>query len=133
GLVARTASSDLTAPVATITTTSGQTVAGGSSFTINGTASDVAGLVAGIEVSTDGGVTWHPATLLTPTTWTYSFVPNTLASLSILARATDDSANRGASSSPITLNMQANSTVSIFSPLIEPLRVDAQDPSSIEV
>ena len=30
--------------------------------TIQGTASDVGGVVAGVEVSTDGGTTWHRAT-----------------------------------------------------------------------
>ena len=41
----------------------GTTVADGAQVTITGTASDTGGgVVAGVEVSTDGGTTWHPAT-----------------------------------------------------------------------
>ena len=40
--------------------------------TISGTASDTGGgVVAGVEVSTDGGTTWHPAT--GTTSWTYTW------------------------------------------------------------
>ena len=48
----------------------GHDVADGSSVTITGTATDAGGgVVAGVEVSTDGGTTWHPAT--GTTNWTY--------------------------------------------------------------
>ena len=41
--------------------------------TVTGTASDSGGgVVAGVEVSTDGGTTWHPAT--GTTSWTYSWL-----------------------------------------------------------
>ena len=41
-----------------------------------GTASDAGGgVVAGVEVSTDGGTTWHPAT--GTTNWTYTWIVNT--------------------------------------------------------
>ena len=39
--------------------------------TISGTATDAGGQVAGVEVSTDGGSTWHPAT--GTTSWSYSW------------------------------------------------------------
>ena len=62
-LVLAQASSDHTAPTAAITSPIGGTsVNQGQNVTITGTASDVGGRVAGIEVSTDGGTTWHPAT-----------------------------------------------------------------------
>ena len=39
----------------------------GSATTVTGTATDAGGgVVAGVEVSTDGGATWHPATLTPP-------------------------------------------------------------------
>ena len=62
GLVAATASTDTHAPTATITAPPA-TVADGSQITITGTATDTGGgVVGGVEVSTDGGSTWHPAT-----------------------------------------------------------------------
>ena len=59
-----TASTDTTAPTSTITSpASGTTFADGTVVTIPGTATDTGGgVVAGVEVSTDGGTTWHPAT-----------------------------------------------------------------------
>ena len=56
-----------------------------------GTASDVGGVVAGVEVSTDGGSTWHPAT--GTTTWTYNYVQHGVGAQTIQVRAIDDSGN----------------------------------------
>ena len=33
----------------------------GQSVTVTGTATDVGGVIAGVDVSTDGGKTWHPS------------------------------------------------------------------------
>ena len=49
--------------------------------------------VAGVEVSTDGGATWHPAT--GTTTWTYTYVQRAAARSRSRSRAIDDSANIG--------------------------------------
>ena len=71
-------------------------IANGATVTVTGTATDVGGgVVAGVEVSTDGGATWHPATGHhrrgpTPTSSTAS------AATPIKVRAIDDSANIGA-------------------------------------
>ena len=53
-------------------------------MTITGTATDTGGgVVAGVEVSTDGGTTWHPATIMTApatsVTWTYTVDRRTAA------------------------------------------------------
>ena len=48
-------------------------------------------MVGGIEVSVDGGVTWHPAT--GRGTWSYSWLPVGAATVTIKSRAADDSAN----------------------------------------
>ena len=66
GLTPATASTDTTAPTSTITSPSqGATLADGSAVTISGTATDAGGgVVAGVEVSTDGGSTWHPVTTM---------------------------------------------------------------------
>ena len=65
-------------------------------MTITGTASDSGGQVGGVEVSTDGGVTWHPA--VGRTSWTYVWLPTVVGSTSLRARAVDDSANLGTAS-----------------------------------
>src|SRR5262249_20324830 len=77
GLVQTTRSTDLTRPTSVITSP-----AGGAGFqagvpvTITGTATDAGGGgVGGVEVSTDGGWTWHPAS--GRGTWTYTWIPAT--------------------------------------------------------
>ncbi|GAA3796642.1 DUF4082 domain-containing protein [Cellulomonas soli] len=93
-LVAATASSDTTAPVVQVTSpTAGAAVANGTSLTVSGTATDAGGRVAGVEVSLDGGTTWHPAT--GTATWTYTGVLSGNGAVQVLARGIDDSANIG--------------------------------------
>jgi hypothetical protein len=104
GLVAATASTDTTAPSVTITApASGAAIANGATVTVTGTASDVGGQVAGVEVSTDGGTTWHPAT--GTTSWTYTYTQHGLGAAPITARATDDSANLGPAASPLSVTV----------------------------
>ena len=92
GLVATSASTDTTPPVSTITSPApGANIANGSVVTISGTATDVGGQVAGVEVSTDGGTTWHPAT--GRANWTYSWGVQAAGNVTILSRAVDDSGN----------------------------------------
>ncbi|MCX2749958.1 hypothetical protein OOZ51_19405, partial [Arthrobacter sp. MI7-26] len=56
GLTAATGSTDVTPPTSTIAAPSfGANIADGTIVTISGTATDVGGVVAGVEVSTDGG------------------------------------------------------------------------------
>ncbi len=92
GLVAATASTDTTAPTSTITSpAAGATVTGNSPIDITGTAADVGGIVANVEVSLDNGVTWRPAT--GRTSWTFSWTTPSTGSLVISVRAVDDSGN----------------------------------------
>ena len=95
GLVAATRSTDTTAPTVAISTpAAGATVPNGQTRTDTGTASDSGGgRVAGVEVSTDDGQTWHAAT--GTTSWSYSFVQHGLGSTPVRVRAMDDSANIG--------------------------------------
>ena len=91
-LVAAVASTDNTAPVSVITSpANGAAIPQGVTFTITGTASDVGGVVAGVEVSVDGGVTWHAAT--GTTSWTYDWLPGALGPVTIKSRAFDDIGN----------------------------------------
>jgi len=90
GLTAATASTDTTPPTSTITSpTGGGSVPPSSSITISGTASDTGGVVAGVEISTDGGTTWHPAS--GTTSWSYHWRTPSSGSVTIKTRATDDS------------------------------------------
>jgi hypothetical protein len=80
GVTPATASTDTTPPTSTITSpTQSATLSDGSAVTITGTAIDAGGgVVAGVEVSTDGGTTWHPVTTMSPAntsaTWSYSWI-----------------------------------------------------------
>src|SRR3546814_611048 len=129
GLTAATASSDTTAPTTVILTPSpGQTVAHGSSVTVTGTASDAGGVVAGVEVSTDGGDTWHPAE--GTTSWSYSYIQQGSTQGTILARAIDDSANFSREG--------ASRTVAVTGPYTvfgaeTPTVASAEDPDPVEV
>ena len=91
GLTAATASTDTVAPTSTITAPSpGASVSTGSTVTISGTASDGGGgVVAGVEVTFDGGATWHPAT--GTTSWSYAWRPTRAGTATIRSRAVDDS------------------------------------------
>src|SRR4051794_26950440 len=130
GLTAVSQSTDTTAPNSTISSPSaGAAVADGSTVTISGTASDAGGQVAGIEVSTDGGSTWHPAT--GTTSWSYSWNAHGSPTATIMSRATDDSGNVESSSPSATVNvgcpctMQGSNTT--------PWTLDEQDVSPVEV
>jgi hypothetical protein len=131
-LTAATASTDTVAPTATISTPT-QTVADGAKITISGTATDVGGgVVAGIEVSTDNGVTWHPATTGTAS-WTYSWTAHGNPSTVIKARATDDSANIGVASAGLTINVSCSCSIWGTTTAPPSLDIDSADPSPVEL
>jgi hypothetical protein len=93
GLVPATASTDTTPPTSTITGIANgfTTVQTRSTYTITGTATDPDSVVAVVEVSVDGGATWHRASGTNH--WTYTWVPTTVGTAQILSRAVDDSVN----------------------------------------
>jgi Domain of unknown function (DUF4082)/Fibronectin type III domain/Bacterial Ig domain len=99
GLVATPQSTDTTAPVATVTSPSpAASLTDSKAVTISGTASDSGGVVAAVEVSTDGGTTWHAAN--GTSSWTYAWDVHGSPTTTIRARAVDDSGNIGAASGP---------------------------------
>ena len=92
GLTPATQSTDTTKPTSAITSpTAGSALQPGSAVPITGTASDVGGRVGGVEVSTDGGTTWHAAS--GRSNWTYSWTPTVAGNFTIKSRAADDSLN----------------------------------------
>lgn len=127
-LAAASASSDTAGPtVAVASPGEGATVPHGSSVTVFGTASDTGGLVAGVEVSTDGGSSWHPA--LGTQSWTYTYIQKGLATATIQVRAVDDSANIGA---PFTRQLQLTGPYSVFGQQ-KPGVPDSQDGGAYEL
>jgi methionine-rich copper-binding protein CopC len=131
GLVAATKSTDTTAPTAVIASPApGSSVPSGENVTVTGTATDSGGgRVGGIEVSTDGGATWHPAT--GRSTWTYTGPISGAGSGTIKARATDDSGNiQGA---PASVAVNVSCPCRIFTGAAAPATPDSGDNGAIEV
>jgi hypothetical protein len=130
GIVLASKSTDATPPVSTIATPSAGTTYGeGQPVVISGSASDTDGLVAGVEVSVDGGATWYRASGTTNWTYTWNATPGTYR---IVSRATDDSANAEVPSSGITISVTpAGST--LFAGAAVPDVSTAIDGNSVEL
>jgi hypothetical protein len=91
-LTAASPSLDSTPPDSLITLpATGSLAAMNSPVFIKGTATDVGGAVAAIEVSTDGGSTWNRATGLG--SWMYRWIPTVSGPQTVLSRAVDDTGN----------------------------------------
>src|SRR5439155_1877570 len=75
GLIATSASTDIFAPTSVVTSpAAGAQVQSGNRVTITGTATDNGGgVVAGVDVSVDGGATWHAAQ--GTATWSFDWSP----------------------------------------------------------
>lgn len=131
-LVAASATTDTTGPAVTVTSpASGATVPALKPVTIKGTASDSGGVVARVEVSTDGGSTWNAATGLT--SWSYTWTPTAPGSASVKIRAVDDSVNIGATTTlPLTVGPQA-CPCTIWPASAVPGTVNGGDGSSLEL
>jgi hypothetical protein len=111
GLVQTTPSIDTQAPTSTITSPkAAAAIANGTNLTVTGTASDTGGgVVAGVEVSIDGGKTWHPA--IGTTSWSYSGVIYGNGAVQVESRATDDSVNTETSKPGVTANVSCPCTL----------------------
>jgi hypothetical protein len=96
GLAPARASTDTVAPSATVTSSAGGEldVTAGSPVTVSGTAADTGGgRVGAVEVSVDGGASWHPAA--GREIWSYSWTPAASGHVVLRVRAADDSGNLG--------------------------------------
>jgi N,N-dimethylformamidase beta subunit-like protein/Big-like domain-containing protein len=89
GLVAASKSTDATKPSSVINPVPLARV--NQPVTISGSAQDSGGVVGAVEVSTDGGQTWNPATGRAQ--WSFEWTPTQTGAVTIRSRATDDSAN----------------------------------------
>ena len=88
GLVRGSASTDKIAP----TSKANMVEMAGRAAIVSGTASDQGGgVVAGVEVSIDGGKTWHPAQGTDH--WSYQWDAQGATGANVMSRAVDDSGN----------------------------------------
>jgi len=99
GLVPATASTDTTAPSASVGSIGPTNTVTGTPVTVSGSASDAGGgVVAGVEVLVDppgpDTGTWHPAN--GTSSWSKTFTPEDVGTFSVSVRSVDDSGNLGA-------------------------------------
>jgi hypothetical protein len=129
-LIATTKSTDTTPPSATLSSpTGGANLSDGTTVTISGTAADAGGgVVSAVEVSTDGGATWHTAS--GTSAWTYSWTVHGSPSTTLKARAVDDSGNVGAASAGTSVSVSC--PCSIFGGTV-PATVDSGDNGAVEL
>jgi hypothetical protein len=129
-LIAATKSTDTTAPTTTITSPTSGAVPRGS-LTVTGTAADSGGgIVAGVEVSTDGGTVWHKAQ--GRTSWSYSFTPPVGIATTVKVRSVDDSANIGTPAS-VTVTPSVACPCSVWSNATMPTSPSFADAKSYEL
>ena len=141
GLVAATKSTDFTAPVTALTVPPNNSAGSvGTDITIAGTATDVGGVVGSVEVSTDGGLTWRPATISAPdaaVNWTYTWTPQSQGNIVVKVRGVDDSGNKEDADQGIIVTIgQDVCPCNIFPPglvPINPLDNDMQKPIEVGV
>ncbi|QSJ15235.1 DUF4082 domain-containing protein [Nostoc sp. UHCC 0702] len=133
-LLAATASTDTTAPTSTITSpTTGTNVQIGAQVTITGTATDVGGGVVGaVEVSVDGGTTWHSAN--GRASWSYTWTPTTSGSVTINSRASDDSGNLETPGTGVTVTVgERTCPCTIWNSTATPTNPSDSDTNAVEV
>jgi hypothetical protein len=134
GLVPATASTDTTPPTSAITSpTAGSILQVGSAVTVTGTATDAGGgIVAGVEVSVDGGTTWHPAS--GRGSWSYTGTPTVVGNISIMSRAVDDSGNLETPSSGVAVTVaEHDCPCDVWNSSSSPQQPDSGDSNSVEV
>ena len=130
GLVATSKSTDTTPPSSSISTPSnGANFTQGQTVVISGSATDVGGQVASVQVSVDGGATAFMANGTNSWTYTWSATPGTHV---IQSRATDDSLNSETPSPGITINV-ASAGSSIFGAPSVANSLTADDGNAVEL
>jgi len=134
GLVAAVASNDKTPPASKITSpAAGSNIITGTATTVTGTATDSGGgVVGGVEVSVDGGTTWHPAA--GRGTWSYTWTPVQLGNVVIMSRAVDDSANLETPAAGLSVSVAAGDCPCTgWSSTASPTQTDSGDGTNVEL
>ncbi|MCA8953614.1 MAG: DUF4082 domain-containing protein [Planctomycetes bacterium] len=137
GLTPATASSDTQPPSSIISMpTAGQMIPVNGTVGIQGIAMDTGGgIVAGVEVSVDNGMTWQPA--VGTTNWSFAWTPAAMGPVTIRSRAFDDTANletsTGSGMNAVNVTVTAPSCpCTVFGTAI-PVGAPFNDSSPIEV
>jgi hypothetical protein len=141
GLTLATVSADVVTPVSIISfPANGASLAANNPITISGTASDATGIVTGVAISVDGGLTWKTAS--GTTNWTYTWTPLTEGPLTIKSHAFDDSYNieaTGTAPSSNVVDVTITPAVApicpctIWNPATIPTNVAEQDSNPVEL
>jgi hypothetical protein len=131
GLVRATKSADTTPPTSAITSPGALSAFhSGDVVTITGSAADAGGgVVGGVEVSVDGGHTWHPAT--GRESWSYSWKVGGYGPVTLMSRAVDDSGNLEAAGPGVPVSVVC--PCSLWSSATTPTTASAADSGSIEL
>jgi hypothetical protein len=125
-------STDSTPPVSTITSPAdGAELRYGSAVAITGTASDVGGRVAGVEVSVDGGATWRRAE--GRESFRYLWMASTAGPLEIRSRAVDDSGNLESPASGVSVRVGCLGPCSLWPATAAPATPWVADRSPVEL
>ncbi|RYE52380.1 MAG: DUF4082 domain-containing protein, partial [Rhizobiaceae bacterium] len=105
---------DTAKPISSISSSLvGATFVEGQHVTITGTAQDFGGgLIAGIEVSTDGGIHWFKAN--GRENWSYNWVVQASGNYTIMSRAVDDSVNVEAPAAGVQVSVALPQTSSLW-------------------
>ena len=132
-LVPATASTDTAGPAVTVTSPAPNgSVPALRQITVTGTAADSGGgVVARVEVSTDGGTTWKAAE--GTGSWSYKWTPMAQGPVQLKVRAVDDSVNIGAVTTvPLTVADQ-QCPCTVWPASAAPAKPNGGDGSSVEL
>ncbi|MCS3742993.1 DUF4082 domain-containing protein [Rhizobium sp. BK661] len=132
-LILATQSTDHLKPTSTITSPIiGASFVEGQHVTITGTAQDFGGgIIAGIEVSTDGGQHWFKAT--GRENWSYNWVVQASGTYTIMSRAVDDSVNLETPSSGKQVTVTLPDTTGLWTLASKPTLETAVDRDGVEL
>jgi hypothetical protein len=136
-LVIASQTTDHTPPTSTISNVSANSPVEGQSVTVTGTATDAGGgVIARVNVSTDGGKTWHPANGsvgAVTENWSYTFNAPAPGTYTIESRAVDDSLNLETPGPGVSYQVSPSTALSLFSSSATPATADVSDPNGVEV
>ncbi|MDR9784982.1 DUF4082 domain-containing protein [Rhizobium redzepovicii] len=132
-LILATQSTDTLKPTSSISSPIvGASFIEGQHVTITGTAQDFGGgIIAGVEVSTDGGQHWFKAT--GRESWSYNWVVQASGTYTVLSRAVDDSVNMEAPSAGKQVTVTLPGTQGLWTLAEKPTVEMAIDPNSVEL
>lgn len=132
-LILATQSSDTLKPTSSISSPIiGASFVEGQRVTITGTAQDFGGgIIAGVEVSTDGGQHWFKAT--GRESWSYNWVVQASGTYTILSRAVDDSVNLEAPSAGKQVTVTLPGTQGLWTLAEKPAVETAIDRDPVEL